>query len=93
MVVGLTVWELHLAGCGSLKQKRSILKSLKDRLHRQFNVSVAETDHQDLLQRAELAACVVAGQRRHAESVLGAADGLVASNGEARIIRSETVFY
>ena len=36
-------WELHLAGCQSLKDKRHILKSLKDRLHNRFNVSAAET--------------------------------------------------
>jgi uncharacterized protein len=93
MVIGLTVWELHLPGCGSLKEKRSVVKSLKDRLHRQFNLSVAETDLQDVLQRAEIAACVVATERRHADSVLTSADHLVESESEARIIRSEKVFY
>ena len=48
MVVGLITWELHLDGCQSLKDKRQILRSLKDRLHQRFNVSAAETDHQDL---------------------------------------------
>lgn len=93
MVIGLTVWELHLPGCRSLKEKRSILESLKDRLHRQFNVSVAETDYQDLPQRAELSACVVSTERRHADSVLSSADRLVEAEAEARIVRSEKVFY
>jgi translation initiation factor IF-2 len=39
-------------GCFSLKEKRSVVKSLKDRLHNEFNVSVAETAHQDVHQRA-----------------------------------------
>ena len=34
-------WELHLAACRSLKDKRHVLKSLKDRLHNRFNVSAA----------------------------------------------------
>jgi uncharacterized protein len=93
MVIGLTVWELHLPGCGSLKEKRSVVKSLKDRLHRQFNLSVAETDLQDVLQRAEIAACVVSTERRHADSVLTSADHLVESESEARIVRTEKVFY
>jgi uncharacterized protein len=93
MVVGLSVWELHIPGCSSLKEKRSVMKSLKDRLHRQFNVSVAETDFQDILQRAELSACVVSSERRHADSVLAAADRLVESEAEARIVRTEKVFY
>ncbi|MBA4159926.1 MAG: DUF503 domain-containing protein [Gemmatimonadetes bacterium] len=93
MVIGLAVWELHLPGCASLKEKRSVVKSLKDRLHRQFNVSVAETEYQDVLQRAELAACVVSNERRHAESVLSSADRLVEAESEARIINSTTTFY
>lgn len=90
MVVGIVTWELHLNGCHSLKEKRQILSSLKDRLHRRFNVSVAETNHQDRWQRAELACCVIAGSRRHAEEVLSAADRLVASEPLARIIDSAT---
>ena len=54
MVVGVMTWELHLEGCRSLKEKRHVLKSLKDRLHNRFNVSAAETAHHDLWQRAEL---------------------------------------
>jgi hypothetical protein len=88
MVVGVMTWDLHLNGCESLKDKRRVLLSLKDRLHERFNVSVAETGHQDLWQRAELACAVVATDRRQAESVLGAADRFVAEHGLARIIDS-----
>src|SRR5437879_13647441 len=67
-------WELHLEGCRSLKEKRHVLKSLKDRLHNRFNVSAAETAHHDLWQRAELTVWVVSNERGHAESVLREAD-------------------
>src|SRR3989475_1890417 len=70
-------WELHLEGCRSLKEKRHVLKSLKDRLHNRFNVSAAETAHHDLWQRAELTVCVVSTDRGHAERVLREADRLV----------------
>lgn len=90
MVVGLVTWELHLAACRSLKDKRQILKSLKDRLHNAFNVSVAETDHHDLWQRTEVTACVVSNERRHAEDVLRQADRLVAGLAGARIVDSST---
>lgn len=92
MVVGLMTWELHLNGCRSLKEKRRALKSLKDRLHNRLNVSVAETAHQDLWQRAELTCSVVATDRRHAESVIGSADNLIASDGLVRIIDSSKSF-
>jgi uncharacterized protein len=93
MVVGVVTWELHLAACQSLKDKRHVLKSLKDRLHNRFNVSAAETAYQDLWQRAELSVCVVANERAHAESVLREADRLVAGADGARIIDSSTSFY
>ena len=93
MVVGLVVWDLHVPGCQSLKDKRMVVKSLKDRLHAKFNVSAAETGHQDLLQRAEIAACVVSGDRKHAQSVLSSCDRLVEEEGRARIVDSYTTFY
>ncbi len=92
MVVGVRSWELHLAGCQTLKDKRRILKSLKDRLHRQFNVSAAEVDHQDSWQRAALACSVVTTERRHAEEVLASCDRLIAGEPLAHIISSETSY-
>jgi uncharacterized protein YlxP (DUF503 family) len=92
VIVGLMVWELHLPGCQSLKDKRAVLKSLKDRLHNRFNVSVAETAHQDLWQRAELTASVVSTDRRHADSVLREADRMVAAADGARIMDTSTSY-
>lgn len=92
MVIGVRSWELHVPGARSLKDKRSVIKSVKDRLHNEFNVSVAETAHHDVWQRAELTACVVSGDRRHADSVLAAADRLVESNPFCRIVDSVTTF-
>jgi len=47
MIVGVMTAQLHLQGIGSLKEKRSIVKSLTARLKSRFNVSVAEVDRQD----------------------------------------------
>ncbi len=92
MVIGVVSWELHVAGASSLKDKRSVIKSIKDRLHNKFDVSVAETAHHDVWQRAELTACVVASDRRQAESVVAAADRFVASSPLCRIIDSATSY-
>jgi uncharacterized protein YlxP (DUF503 family) len=93
MVVGVMTWELHLAGCHSLKDKRHVLKSLKDRLHNRFNVSAAETAHHDLWQQAEVTVCVVATDRRHAESVLRQADRLIEGADGARIVDTSTSYF
>jgi hypothetical protein len=92
VIVGVMTWELHLAASQSLKDKRAVLKSLKDRLHNRFNVSVAETAHQDLWQRAELTASVVSTDRQHAERVLREADRLIAGADGVRVVDTSTSY-
>jgi uncharacterized protein YlxP (DUF503 family) len=88
LVVGVIVWELEVFGSQSLKDKRRVVKSLKERLQSRFLVSAAETKHQDLWQRAEIAACVVSGERRHVDEVLDTMDRLVTGDHRARVIQS-----
>jgi uncharacterized protein YlxP (DUF503 family) len=92
VVIGVVSWELHLPDAASLKDKRSVIKSLKDRLHNEYNISVAETAHHDAWQRAELTACVVSTDRRHAQSVMAAVDRFVASSPRCRVIDSVTSY-
>jgi uncharacterized protein YlxP (DUF503 family) len=93
MVVGVVVWELLLPGCASLKDKRQVVKSLKDRLQGRFKLSAAEVGLHDTHGRARLAACVVSVERVHAQQVLQAADQLVESEGRARIVDATLTFY
>jgi hypothetical protein len=58
VIVGLLTVELHIPGARSLKEKRMVLRGVKDRL-KKFNVAVAEVEHQDLWQRASLAVVTV----------------------------------
>jgi uncharacterized protein YlxP (DUF503 family) len=71
MVVGLLTVELHMAGSQSLKDKRMVLRRVKDRLKR-FNVAVAEVEYQDLWQRASLAVVTVSASQAHADRELAA---------------------
>lgn len=93
MAVGVIVWEIEVLGAQSLKEKRSVVKSLKDRLHDRFNISVAETAHHELWQRAQLTGCVAAVDGRQAESVLQEADRLVGNEYRARVISARTAYY
>jgi uncharacterized protein YlxP (DUF503 family) len=56
--IGFLNLYLHIPGCASLKEKRRRLKPLIARLQREFNISVAEIDHQDIWQNA-LIGCVM----------------------------------
>ncbi|CAN5837895.1 hypothetical protein BH23GEM9_BH23GEM9_03130 [soil metagenome] len=93
MVVGVIVWDLEILGAQSLKDKRRVVKSLKERLQVRFRVSAAETKHQDLWQRAELAACVVAGEQHHVTDVLDSLDRLVVGDMRARVISVQRSYY
>lgn len=59
MVIAICTVQLHLAGNGSLKGKRSRLKPLLIRLRREYNISAAEIDHHDLWQSATIALAAV----------------------------------
>ena len=59
MVVGISVFELHVPGSRGLKEKRKVVKSLLDRIHQRYRVSVTETDLHDLHQRAEIGLALV----------------------------------
>lgn len=54
MAVALLQIDLHLPHAQSLKDKRMVVRSVKDRLRKRFNVSVSELDHNHLWQRAEI---------------------------------------
>ncbi len=71
--VGLLTVELHFPGARSLKDKRRILSSVKDRV-RKLNVSLAEIDHLDTHQRSRLGIVAIASHRDHVDRVL---DGVV----------------
>ncbi|MFL5496458.1 MAG: DUF503 domain-containing protein [Gemmatimonadales bacterium] len=90
MIVAVQTWELHLPGCHSLKEKRGVLKPLTIGLRRTLNLSVAETDHQDLWQRAEIACAVVGTDRGVVEETLRAADRMVEESDGARIVDTVT---
>ena len=70
MIIGACVIELRLPAAGSLKQKRGQLRSLLARLRREFNLAVAESDHNDVWQSAQIAVVAVSNEQVAAEKVL-----------------------
>ncbi|MGA2483758.1 MAG: DUF503 domain-containing protein [Candidatus Acidiferrales bacterium] len=70
MPVGLLTLELHIPDAQSLKDKRQIVRSLKDRLRGRFNVAVAELDHQDTWQRSIVGVVTLSNEESHVEESL-----------------------
>ena len=70
MHIGVCTIELRLPGNGSLKGKRRVIKSVVTRIGREFNVSIAEVDAQDVWQRAVLGVACVSGSASYAHGLL-----------------------
>ena len=69
MIVTLSI-HLHLPACASLKEKRGRIKPLISRLHREFNISVAEMGLQDQWQEAIIVCAMVGNERAYLESAI-----------------------
>ena len=93
MLVGVERFDLRIPGCGSLKEKRHVVKTLTTAIRSRFNASVAEADHQDLWQRATLGVSVVATDGYHAKRVLHEIEKLVERWAEVEIIQAELTLH
>lgn len=87
MIVGVSSFELHLPSSRSLKDKRRVVKSLVDRIHQRYRVSVAETDFHDLHQRAEISLAAVTNGEGEMEKLMEDIRSLVDREPEAFLTR------
>ena len=69
MYVGVLVIEILITSSSSLKEKRMVIKSIKDRL-KKFNVSAAELDYLDKWQRSKIGIATISNQYSHVEKSL-----------------------
>jgi uncharacterized protein YlxP (DUF503 family) len=79
-LVGVLTIHLHLPACSSLKEKRRRLKPLLNRLHRQFNVAVAEMARQDSWQEAIVSCATVGNDNAYLQSALSSVEAWVKGN-------------
>ncbi len=86
MFVGIVRIELHLPGSVSLKDKRSVVRSLKERIRQRVRAAVAEVDYQDLWQRAALGVAVISGERSQVGEMLQSVRNLVEGTHGAELI-------
>ncbi|MDH5405720.1 MAG: DUF503 domain-containing protein [Candidatus Aminicenantes bacterium] len=86
MVVGLCVVELLLPGSRSLKDKRLLIKGIKDRLRARFNLSLAEVDFQNLWQRAKIGMVSIASSKDVLHTTINKAIEIIESNTQCEII-------
>ncbi len=89
VVVAISVFELHIPACRSLKQKRKVVKGLVERIHSRFRVSIVESDFHDLHQRAEIALAAVHTRATDLENLLEAIRRIIDAELSAVLTRWE----
>lgn len=86
MVVGIVRIELHVPAAGSLKDKRHVVRSIKDRIAARVPAAVAEVDHLELWQRAALGVAVVAADGARVRELLEQVRRIVDGAYEAQVV-------
>jgi uncharacterized protein YlxP (DUF503 family) len=90
IIIGLCTVEFELPGVTTIKDKRSILKSMLTRLHNQFNISAAEVDYQDVLQSSVIAYTTVTNDSRHVNQTISIVLNWIEANyPDALIVNQE----
>ena len=93
MIVGTLKLRLVLRESHSLKDKRRVIKSLKDTLSNKFNISVAETDEQDVWQTAQVGVAAVGTDGSFVQSVLTSVVNYVRFFGGVELVDAQQELY
>ena len=83
MIVAVALFEIHIEYAQSLKDKRQVVKSLRDRLRNTFHISANEVAFHDIHQRARLAVSFIADRHDSADSLLNRIQNYVEANSNA----------
>jgi uncharacterized protein len=93
MLIGVLEVTFHIPSAQSLKDKRKVVRSVKDRIRRRFNVSLAEIEGQAAWQTCTLAAAMVAAQRIAVERELNRVLDLIESEPSIETVEQWIDFY
>ncbi len=93
MLVGACELELFIHSSHSLKEKRFVVKSIKDRVMNRFNVSISETGHLDKWQIAGLGMATISNDPKIIQKTFDEIFKLIESKGDAEIVSRTVTFY
>lgn len=93
MLVALGALDLRIPLAGSLKEKRRVVRTIKDGLRQKFNVAVAEVGHHDLWQRATIGVSAVGAEGYHLKKVMHEVERFVERQPEVEIISHQVTLH
>lgn len=86
MIVGIMVVDLHSRGTHSLKEKRQIITSMKEKLKQKFNISIIESDYQDTWQEIQVAIAMVSNSKSMAGKIFDQIEDFIFSNYPVQLV-------
>ena len=93
MLVAVLQLDLRIPACGSLKEKRHVIKTLSNGIRTTFPVAVAETAYQDMWQRTELGVAAVGSEGHHLKKVMHGVERFVERWAEVDIIDTDMTLH
>lgn len=93
MIVGVMVLDLLLENTHTLKEKRHILSSLKEKLCNRFNISLIESDYQDLWQKAQIAISIVSNSKIMCDKIFNRIEDFIFSNYSIQLINLRKEYF
>lgn len=92
MIVAVMTIDLFSENCHSLKEKRRILSSVKEKIRKRFNVSLIESDYQDLWQKIQITIVMAANRKAITEKSFAQIEELIFSNYGVQIIETKRMY-
>ena len=86
MIIGIMVIDLFSKSTHSLKEKRNIVTSIKEKLKQKFNISIIESDYQDIWQKIQLAISMVSNSRVMIEKVFNQIEDFIYLNYPVQLV-------
>jgi uncharacterized protein len=93
MIIGMLVMDLYNEQFHSLKEKRQLLSSLKKRLKNKFNIAIAESDHQDLWQKAQIALVSLGSSRAIVDNTFKEIEDFIFLNYAVQILQMKIRYF
>ena len=92
MVIAVLRVDFYIHGATSLKDKRMVIRGIKDRISKKFNVSIAELDYQDKWQRTQIGIVQVGSDYGYVEKTMNSIFNILDSNDFAEIVEHSLEF-
>ncbi|OGF61830.1 MAG: hypothetical protein A2Y62_20660 [Candidatus Fischerbacteria bacterium RBG_13_37_8] len=92
-IIGYCSFDIHLPGCQSLKEKRMILLSIKQKLRKDFNVAVSELEYNDLWQRTLLGIVTVSNSQSTINGIFDKINIILEKNPAIEVVDHVRTFY